>query len=170
MLLRTITLFAFALLAGCSSLTDLKTDISERMFGPEPKDPPMALADFKQKAAAKLLWSESIGEAEGYNFTPALDGKAIFAASAKGEITRIDAISGKQAWQINAGERISGGVGAGENLVLVGTARDSQLICELLQEHAIPTCACRDAQQLHREIAAGATACATFVAARLRRA
>ncbi len=41
-------------------------------------------------------------------------------------------------------------------LVLVGTARDSQLICELLQQHAIPTCACRDAQQLHREIAAGA--------------
>ena len=121
MLLRTITLFAFALLTGCSSLTDLKTDISERMFGPEPKDPPMALADFKQKAPVKLLWSASIGEAEGYNFTPALDGKAVFAANAKGEITRVDAISGKQAWHINTGERISGGVGAGENLVLVGT-------------------------------------------------
>lgn len=123
MLLRTITLFAFSLLAGCSSLTDLKTDISERMFGPEPKDPPMALADFKQKATAKLLWSASIGEAEAYNFTPALDGKAVFAANAKGEIIRIDAVSGKQAWRINAGERISGGVGAGENLVLVGTPK-----------------------------------------------
>lgn len=123
MSLRYLTIFAFALLAGCSSLTDLKTDISERMFGPEVKEPPMPLADFKQKATAKLLWSASVGDAEGYIYTPAIDGGAVFAANTKGEITRVDAVTGKQVWRINAGESISAGVGAGDNLVLVGTPK-----------------------------------------------
>ncbi|HSI23667.1 MAG TPA: outer membrane protein assembly factor BamB [Methylophilaceae bacterium] len=123
MSLRYLTILAFALLAGCSSLTDLKTDISERMFGPEVKEPPMPLADFKQKATAKLLWSASVGEAEGYIYTPAIDAGSVFAANTKGEIIRVDAVTGKQVWRVNAGESISGGVGAGENLVLVGTPK-----------------------------------------------
>lgn len=123
MSLRILPVIALALLAGCSSLTDLKTDVSERLFGPEPKDPPMALADFKQKASARVVWSVSVGDVEGYVLSPAVDGKAVFAANTKGEITRVDAASGKQVWRVNAGEAISGGVGAGENLVLVGTPK-----------------------------------------------
>jgi len=123
MTVRRLSILAFVLLAGCTSLTDLKRDVSERMFGPEPTDPPMALADFKAKATAKLLWSASVGKAEGYSYTPAVDGNAIFAASTKGEITRLDATTGKQVWRVSAGEAISGGVGAGENLVLVGTPK-----------------------------------------------
>lgn len=118
---RLLTILGMVLLAGCTSLTDLKTDVSERLFGPEPKDPPMPLAAFKETASAKLLWSASVGEAAEYNFTPALDGNAVFAASAKGEIARFDVATGNQVWRINTGERISGGVGAGDNLVLVGT-------------------------------------------------
>lgn len=123
MIVRKLSVLAFVLLAGCTSLTDLKRDVSERMFGPEPADPPMALAEFKSKATAKLLWSASVGKAEGYSYTPAVDGSAVFAASTKGEITRLDAATGKQVWSVSAGEVISGGVGAGENLVLVGTPK-----------------------------------------------
>ena len=123
MTVRKLSILAFVLLAGCTSLTDLKRDVSERMFGPEPTDPPMALAEFKPKATAKLLWSASVGKAEGFSYTPAVDGNAVFAASTKGEITRLDATTGKQVWRVNAAEAISGGVGAGENLVLVGTPK-----------------------------------------------
>ena len=123
MTVRKLSILAFVLLAGCTSLTDLKRDVSERMFGPEPADPPMALAEFKPKATAKVVWSASVGKAEGYSYTPAVDGSAVFAASTKGEITRLDAATGKQVWRISAGETISGGVGAGENLVLVGTPK-----------------------------------------------
>ena len=128
MTVRRLSILAFVLLAGCTSLTDLKRDVSERMFGPEPTDPPMALAEFKAKATAKLLWSASVGKAEGYSYTPAVDGNAIFAASTKGEITRLDAATGKQVWRVSAGETISGGVGAGENLVLVGTPKGMVLV------------------------------------------
>lgn len=104
-------------------MTDLKTDVSERLFGPEPKDPPIALVDFKQSASARVLWHAAVGNADVYDFSPALDKSAIFAASADGTIVRLDAASGQQAWRVAAGERLSGGVGAGENLVLVGTPK-----------------------------------------------
>lgn len=123
MIVRKLSIFAFVLLAGCASITDLKRDVSERMFGPEPADPPMALAEFKQKAVAKILWSASVGKAEGYSYAPAVDGGAVFAASTEGEITRLDAATGKQVWRVKTGDAISGGVGAGENLVLAGTPK-----------------------------------------------
>lgn len=119
---RFAVLLAF-LLAGCTSLTDLKTDVSERLFGVEAKDPPIVLVDFKQSASAKVLWHASVGNADVYDFSPALDKSAIFAASADGEIVRLDAASGQQVWRVAAGEKLSGGVGAGENLVLVGTPK-----------------------------------------------
>lgn len=119
----TLTLLAALLVAGCSSVTELKTDISERMFGKEAKDPPTELKEIKTTADAKLLWQASVGAAEDYDFTPAVDGKAIFAASQSGDVTRLDAATGKQEWRVSAGEKLSGGAGAGENLVLVGTPK-----------------------------------------------
>ncbi|MDR2876410.1 MAG: outer membrane protein assembly factor BamB [Methylobacillus sp.] len=121
MIARKFSIFAFALLAGCSSLTDLKQDISERMFGAEPANPPTPLTEIKPTMTAKIVWSASVAKAEGYSYTPAVDGSAVFVASANGDITRFDLANGKQVWRINADETISGGVGAGENLVLVGS-------------------------------------------------
>lgn len=120
---RTYALLAVLLLAACTSLTDLKKDVSERVFGAEPTDPPMALADFKKSATASVLWRAEVGEAQGYDFSPAVAGNAVFAASAKGDIVRLDAASGQQTWRINAGETLSGGVGASDNLVLAGTPK-----------------------------------------------
>ncbi len=120
---RLIPYLLILLLAGCSSLTDLKTDVSERLFGAEPTDPPMDLVDFKQSETARILWNTKVGDADIYDFSPAQDKNAIFAASADGTIVRLDAVSGKQEWKISAGERLSAGVGAGENLVLVGTPK-----------------------------------------------
>jgi len=116
-------LLAALLLAACSTLSDLKTDVSERMFGPGPSDPPMELASFKPSTTATVLWHVKVAESKVYEFTPALDGAAIFAAGEDGEIVRLDSPGGKQVWRINAGEKLSGGVGAGENLVLVGTPK-----------------------------------------------
>lgn len=121
--MKRLTLVLAVLLAGCSSLTDLKTDVSERLFGPEAKDPPIELADFKQTAIVRVVWHANVGTAEQYDFTPAQDKDAIFAAGADGTIVRLDAATGKEIWRIAAGETLSGGVGAGENLVLVGSPK-----------------------------------------------
>ena len=121
--LRLISLLAYAglVLGGCTSLTDKKTDISERMFGREAENPPAELIEFKPTAQPKIVWNAHVGAAENFDFTPAVDAGAVYAASATGEIVKLDAVSGRQTWRVNAGEMLSGGVGLGPNLVLVGT-------------------------------------------------
>lgn len=121
--LSLLALIATVTLSACTQMTDLKTDISERMFGPEASDPPAELTDIKSTASAKILWHANVGASENHDFVPAMEGSAIYAASASGDIVRLDAASGDQVWRVNAGEKLSGGVGAGANLVLVGTSK-----------------------------------------------
>lgn len=111
------------LLGACTTITDLKSDISERMFGRESAEPPAELVEFKASVQPKIVWSTNLGAAEQFDFTPAKDGGSVYAASATGEIARLDAVNGHQVWHVNAGEKLSGGVGLGPNLVLVGTPK-----------------------------------------------
>jgi len=116
-----VFVLAAVMLAGCTSLSDLKTDISERVFGREELNPPAPLVEFQPTANPKLLWSSKAGSAENYDFTPAVGSNAVYAASAQGELLRLDADSGKEVWRVRADEKFSAGVGLGANLVLVGT-------------------------------------------------
>jgi outer membrane protein assembly factor BamB len=109
------------LLGGCTQLTDLKTDMSERFFGREPANPPSPLSEFKARAQSKVMWSSKVGTAEDFDFTPAVYEGHVYAAGFEGEIFKLDAVNGRQVWRADAGENLSGGVGVGPNLVLVGT-------------------------------------------------
>lgn len=120
---RIIAVLALMALAGCSSMTDLKDDLSERMFGRDVNAQATELKDIKTTADAKVLWQASVGSTPDYDFTAAVDSGAVYAASEDGDITKLDAANGKQIWRVSAGEKLSGGVGAGEKLVLVGTPR-----------------------------------------------
>jgi len=123
--MRSVILIALLaqLLVACSSISDMKTDISERMFGRELKDPPAALIDFKPSMQPKLKWSVKLGKSEDFDFSPAAGAGFVYAASATGEIVKVNATTGQQVWHINAGEPLSGGVGLSESLVLVGTPK-----------------------------------------------
>jgi len=123
--LRVVTLVALAsiMMAGCTAITDIKTDISERMFGRELADPPAELVEFKASIQPKVMWSYKIGAAEDYDFAAATESGSVYVASASGEIAKLDAGNGKPAWRISAGEKLSGGVGLGPDLVLVGTPK-----------------------------------------------
>lgn len=123
--LRIVLLTALAalMIGGCTAITDIKTDISERMFGRELADPPGELAEITAKIQPKIVWSYKIGVSQDYDFAPATENGAIYVASASGEIAKVDAATGKQAWRINTGEILSGGVGLGANLVLLGTPK-----------------------------------------------
>jgi outer membrane protein assembly factor BamB len=120
---RFFIIFSLILLAGCSALTEFRSDMSDKIFGREPPNPPAALEEFKPTYTAKIDWSSNIGATERYDYTPALDSSAVYAANAKGEITKLDATNGNQLWRINVGEPISGGVGIGTGIVLVGSKK-----------------------------------------------
>lgn len=118
-----VSLMAAVLLSGCSMLDTLNPFGSK----PDPKKQPAPLTDLAAGAVTpKLLWDASAGSSRNFVFTPAIADKHVFAASADGVITRYD--QGKQAWRINAGQPLSGGVGSDGKVVAVGTSKGEVLV------------------------------------------
>ena len=111
------------LITSCSVIGDLKTEISDKLSGRLPADAPDPLVEIKETASSKLLWQTNIGASQDYDFSPVIEAGYAYVASATGEISKLDAISGKQEWRVNVGETLSGGVGVGGSLVLVGTQK-----------------------------------------------
>ncbi len=98
---------AAALLAGCSS------------GSPGPK--PAALEPLPEGRTVRLLWSRSVGRADVFQFSPARVGEAIYAAARDGDVVRLDAAKGRVQWRATVEGGLSGGVGADERTVAVGS-------------------------------------------------
>jgi outer membrane protein assembly factor BamB len=120
-----LLLSSLLLLTSCGTISDLKTDISERVFGREATEPPESLTEIKETASVKVLWQAKLGGTEIYDFTPAVEAGYAYVASAEGELSKLDITNGTQAWRVNVGEKLTGGVGVGGSLVVVGTQKGS---------------------------------------------
>lgn len=110
-------------MTACSSFSELKTEMSERMFGRELAEAPEPLPEIKETATSKILWQAKVSGAGEFEFTPVVDAGYAYAVGGDGELVKIDAISGKQEWRVSTGEKVSGGVGIGGSLVMVGTQK-----------------------------------------------
>ncbi|MDR2093337.1 MAG: outer membrane protein assembly factor BamB [Azoarcus sp.] len=89
-----------ALFAGCSST-------------PGPAD----LVDFKPSVELRKLWKVSVGDADAYVFQPAVVDDSVYVAEADGEVFRIE--DGKKKWKTDTRGKLSAGVGADGDLVIV---------------------------------------------------
>ena len=92
---------------------------------------PVKLVDFKPSAKLAVAWKVSIGDAGRYVFAPAISGDSVYAADNHGDLLRIKAATGKTLWRIDTKAPLSGGVGVGENMVLVGTSKGSVLAYDI---------------------------------------
>ncbi len=115
------------MLSGCSTLTELRQDFADRVFGREPPNPPAELQEIKPTYNTRVDWSVETGATERYDYTPALEAGAVYMVNTAGELTKLDAANGKQLWRVNVGERISGGVGVGGGMVMLGSAKGDVL-------------------------------------------
>ncbi|HEY0907611.1 MAG TPA: outer membrane protein assembly factor BamB [Methylophilus sp.] len=126
-ILRRLTLPALMLLAfgvsGCSSFTELKSSISERMFGAEPANPPVELEDIHSSYETRLLWTTEVGEPGRFTYTPLLNEHTLYTANMAGDVMQLSAETGKLQWKTELGEPISGSIGYGGGLVLAGTSK-----------------------------------------------
>lgn len=86
-----------------------------------------ALPDFTSSGTIKTLWQSSVSGSDDQVFVPAISGNSIYAAGKNGEVIAFDAANGRQRWRIDAGQKLSGGVGAGDDMVVVGTAKGTLL-------------------------------------------
>lgn len=106
-------------LAGCSTIESMNPFASSS--GPKMAE----LQPITASAQARVVWRESVGKSDLYAFTPAVVGSSVYAASANGTVMRLD--DGVQAWKINAGQALSGGVGADAKMVVVGSPKGDLL-------------------------------------------
>ncbi len=117
-----LAIYSLTLLSACTAITDLKTDLSERVFGREAIELE-PLAEFESTATAKILWQAKLGSAGNYDFSPVVEAGVVYAASAEGDLLKLDSTNGKELWRTKVDEKLTGGVGVGGSLVLVGTQK-----------------------------------------------
>jgi outer membrane protein assembly factor BamB len=79
------------------------------------------LPAFEAKANARVDWQVAMGGKGGFGFAPAVRKDVIYAASPDGTIVSVEPSTGRQNWRISAERKLSAGVGAGPNSIVVGT-------------------------------------------------
>lgn len=89
-------------------------------------EPPAALVDFHASATVKETWSRDIGAGAGKYFLklqPFVAGTTIYATDSRGRVSALEKETGRVLWEARLKNKISAGVGLGDGLVLVGTAK-----------------------------------------------
>lgn len=81
---------------------------------------PAKLVEFSETAKFEVRWHSNVGDLGADLLQPALTKDAIYSASGKGSLMRLDRSTGKQVWRIQTGIVVSGGVASGDGLVLIG--------------------------------------------------
>lgn len=115
---RLVWVAGVVALGGCQTVSSTY----DRWFGSSrPAQKPAELVTIQPTATPRIIWQGSVGAAGSGVFFPAVAGNIVYAAGASGQITGFDVASGGQVARMEAGQRISGGVGGGDGMVLAGT-------------------------------------------------
>ena len=104
-------LVATALLSGCAWFG----------WGSDKKAP--ALPAITGTNAATLGWSTSVGKTGGYLFTPAFGDRLVYVVSRDGGIHALAEEGGRVVSRLDAKTPLTGGVGFGENTLVVGSGK-----------------------------------------------
>ena len=99
---------ALAFLSGCYTPS-----------GPKPAE----LTEFEAKAAPSILWQGNVGSAQKHVFFPRVNAGLVYAAGADGGAKGFEQATGRETFSVAAEEEVSGGVGVGAGLVLLGTPK-----------------------------------------------
>lgn len=112
------------------------------LFDKDNTPPPSPLVSFKSEAVPHINWYTSTGHGVDKDYlklTPALSNTAIFTADNNGVVAANDKLTGKSLWQVKTQTQISGGVAAGNGIVVVGTRDGSIIALNQLDGHIIWT-------------------------------
>lgn len=119
-LMRSLPLLALLALGGCSTVKDW-------LGSKDGAAGPAKLAEFTESARFEVRWDADLGDSGASLLQPALTRDAVYGVSGKGVLTRLDRATGKQVWRVESGVAVSGGVGSGEGLLLIGSDKGEVL-------------------------------------------
>lgn len=117
---RFLKILPFVLLTGCSTISWNPLT----WFSDDEVNPPKELVSIQREVNLQRQWSVSVGNGQGKNYTeltPAIDGSSIFVASEDGDVVSVERQSGDVLWRTRLRTNVTGGVGANEGLVMLGT-------------------------------------------------
>lgn len=92
--------------------------------------PPAELERFDAEVELERDWRRNVGTGQGRQFNrlqPSLDGVTLYVADANGRVLAVDRDDGSVQWQTRLREPLTGAVGSGAGVVMVGT-RDGEII------------------------------------------
>ncbi|MDA9687364.1 outer membrane protein assembly factor BamB [bacterium] len=85
---------------------------------------PAELVKFKQQVTIKREWSAKVGSGNQdfrNSLRPTADTERVYAADHEGTVTALNISNGKKVWKVELDVQVSGGVGYGAGLVMIGT-------------------------------------------------
>lgn len=106
-------LLGSVLLTGCSLFEASDDDLE-----------PAKLFKFEEKVAVTRIWSAKVSSSDNKywaNLKPAVSADSLFVADHSGAVTALDVQTGERRWSVDLEVPVSGGVGYGSGLVLLGT-------------------------------------------------
>jgi len=90
-------------------------------------DDPVALHDIRPAVQVKTAWSYAIGKAGVFTFAPVVAGDSVYAASAGGNLVRLDAQTGRLVWSIDAKMKLTSAPGTDGKVVAIGAEKGTLL-------------------------------------------
>ncbi len=126
MLYRITALILTLLLAGCGSMMSP----TEWFASEDNVDPPAELVEITTDIGVQTLWTASVGkgtDGQRLQLVPYVHNDRVFVADSKGNVKALNAADGNRIWETDTELALSGGPGAGDGLVLVGS-RDGDLV------------------------------------------
>lgn len=115
-----------ALVAGCSTLNSINPFASKAKG-----NQPAPLVELKGSMAVRTAWKLDIGKAQDFVFTPAIVGNTVIAASAEGNIARVESESGRLLWRVKSETPLTAGVGSDGNMLVFGGHKGTVLAFDM---------------------------------------
>ncbi len=113
-------IFAGAM-GGCSSLPSLSS-LNPLTFFSSADKKPVPLPPIPAPVSTSMIWSANVGKPAGYVFIPVLADRLLYAAS-NDAIIALTEEGGKVVTRIDIPNKITGGVGIGKEMIVVGTGK-----------------------------------------------
>jgi outer membrane protein assembly factor BamB len=126
-------------LSGCAGVTELARDVitgladidvsgvTDFFGGGKVELSPEQTAQLAKIPPTRPLWRTALEESPAAVFFPVFENNAVHAASMEGRLVRLNSASGKEEGSIDTKRRLSGGIGTGEGMLLVGTFKGEVL-------------------------------------------
>lgn len=128
--LRVCTLALLILLGGCANLSDITGAHFTDLFSGDEDEVEIdeaELTELQTLAPIEPLWQAKLAESRTAVFLPVYDNGALYAADEKGRLIKLDPETGREIWRVDTQSQLSGGVGTGGGMILLGTYKGEVL-------------------------------------------